>query len=529
MRADHIRAQATSDVGSPRPMSPDRCAHATTYVTWLMRTGNDRCAYAAIYFDWPMRACHGLCRPDDACRPWPMRAGHNKCHPADAHKLCLTSTNQCVQAKDDVARPRLTSSDRCVQATDYASRPRLTSADRCVQVTDDVGRPRYVRRRLTDVHRPRPMWVDHCLCRLTDVHAMTYVAWLMRVGHDRCAHATTYVDWLMRAYHDLCHLADARRLWPITSGRCAQATINVAQPMRIGHAFADVVYHWPIGRPARHHSKSDRGASPVPIFFPPDNFKHFLTLFSKSFSSFSCGTCSLSVSLPYLALDRIHRSIWASFPNNPTRRQCLVVRQGLGTTRLSPSLVLPSRGLGPGPPLRTLLHTTIWTTELPNYKASSALGVHESQLPPCATPCGVQGATRCVTPRQMCPRPNGFGCNLRSKTLWFTGFCNSHQHTSPRTLREWGTRGGLPILVFLGAFHAKVRWSPDERVGFDNDLSAGSATETLLRLLLPLNDKFNGLLTTSQAANCPRRRDLNISPDHSIGRSDGQCVQRAGT
>lgn len=39
--------------------------------------------------------------------------------------------------------------------------------------------------------------------------------------------------------------------------------------------------------------------------------------------------------------------------------------------------------------------------------------------------CG--GATRCVTPRQTCPRPNGFGRNLRSKTRWFTGFCNSHQ------------------------------------------------------------------------------------------------------
>ena len=34
---------------------------------------------------------------------------------------------------------------------------------------------------------------------------------------------------------------------------------------------------------------------------------------------------------------------------------------------------------------------------------------------------------RCVTPRQACPRPDGFGRNLRSKTRWFTGFCNSHQ------------------------------------------------------------------------------------------------------
>ena len=40
---------------------------------------------------------------------------------------------------------------------------------------------------------------------------------------------------------------------------------------------------------------------------------------------------------------------------------------------------------------------------------------------------GGGGATRCVTPRQACPRPEGLGRNLRSKTRWFTGFCNSHQ------------------------------------------------------------------------------------------------------
>ncbi|KAK7288715.1 hypothetical protein RIF29_02188 [Crotalaria pallida] len=108
-------------------------------------------------------------------------------------------------------------------------------------------------------------------------------------------------------------------------------------------------------------STSDRGTSPAPIRFPPDNFKHSLTLFSKSFSSFPRGTCSLSVSRQYLALDEIYRPIGAAFPNNPTRRQRLVVRQGPGTTGLSPSPTPPSRGLGPGPPLRTLLQTTIRT------------------------------------------------------------------------------------------------------------------------------------------------------------------------
>ncbi|CAA7018226.1 unnamed protein product [Microthlaspi erraticum] len=94
-------------------------------------------------------------------------------------------------------------------------------------------------------------------------------------------------------------------------------------------------------------SASDRDASPAPIRFPPDNFKHSLTLFSKSFSSLPRGTCSLSVSRPYLALDGIYRPIGAAFPNNPTRRQRLVVRQGPGTTGLSPSLAPLSRELGP--------------------------------------------------------------------------------------------------------------------------------------------------------------------------------------
>ncbi|KAK7325581.1 hypothetical protein VNO80_34230 [Phaseolus coccineus] len=114
-------------------------------------------------------------------------------------------------------------------------------------------------------------------------------------------------------------------------------------------------------RTGSHRSTSDRDTSPAPIRFPPDNFKHSLTLFSKSFSSFPRGTCSLSVSRLYLALDGIYRPIGAAFPNNPTRRQRLVVRQGPGTTGLSPSLAPPSRGLGPGPPLRTLLQTTIRT------------------------------------------------------------------------------------------------------------------------------------------------------------------------
>ncbi|PHT26382.1 Regulator of rDNA transcription protein 15 [Capsicum baccatum] len=96
----------------------------------------------------------------------------------------------------------------------------------------------------------------------------------------------------------------------------------------------------------------------------------------------------------------------------------------------------------------------------------------------------------------------------------------------PDARRGRGARGRLSIQVFLGVFRARVCWSPAALagvhalglgrgaraecrstppartpqllntfigsfccVGFDNDPSAGSPTETLLRLLLPLNDK----------------------------------------
>ena len=52
--------------------------------------------------------------------------------------------------------------------------------------------------------------------------------------------------------------------------------------------------------------------------FPLSNFKYFLTLFSKFFSSFAHATCSLSVSRQYLALDEIYHPFWAAIPSNST-------------------------------------------------------------------------------------------------------------------------------------------------------------------------------------------------------------------
>ncbi|KAG6541035.1 hypothetical protein Mapa_017609 [Marchantia paleacea] len=124
------------------------------------------------------------------------------------------------------------------------------------------------------------------------------------------------------------------------------------------------------GGPASRRSASDRGAHEASIRFPPSNFKHFLTLFSKSFSSFPRGTCSLSVSRQYLALEGIYLPLRAAFPNSPTRRrQRLVELQGLSPTGFSPSLTSLSRGLGPSPQQRTLLQTTTRAAKRRDFQA----------------------------------------------------------------------------------------------------------------------------------------------------------------
>ncbi|PHT25446.1 hypothetical protein CQW23_34927 [Capsicum baccatum] len=187
-----------------------------------------------------------------------------------------------------------------------------------------------------------------------------------------------------------------------------------------------------------------------------------------------------------------------------------------------------------------------------------ARGAREASIRPAMTARPVievrcEGTTRCVTPRQTCPRPNGFGRNLGSRTRWFTGFCNSHQvshfamffidargeisvvesrfrlqkkHRSLRRTPQMGRKGqaidsSIPWRFLRrgslvarrarwgartgdgGGARAECRSTPPAQTpqllntfagsfcsaGFDNDPSAGSPTETLLRLLLPLNDK----------------------------------------
>ncbi len=65
---------------------------------------------------------------------------------------------------------------------------------------------------------------------------------------------------------------------------------------------------------------------------PFQQFQALLTLFSKSFSSFPHGTCLLSVSSLYLALDEIYHPLCAPIPRNVTLRKH-TVHKGQQMTR----------------------------------------------------------------------------------------------------------------------------------------------------------------------------------------------------
>ena len=117
-------------------------------------------------------------------------------------------------------------------------------------------------------------------------------------------------------------------------------------------------------RTARHKKslgyKRNSLAIYIPIHFTPScnhnsntwfhsltfyRFQALLTLFSKFFSPFPHGTCLLSVSCQYLALDEIYHPFKIAFPNNPTLRYINIWNLNYKWfTGLSPSLIPLSKG-----------------------------------------------------------------------------------------------------------------------------------------------------------------------------------------
>ena len=110
------------------------------------------------------------------------------------------------------------------------------------------------------------------------------------------------------------------------------------------------------------HDKHSRSWFPVGTTgfnrFPFNNFTYCLTLFSKFFSSFPHGTCSLSVSRLYLALGEIYLPFWAAIPNNSTLWERIVKHPKVSRTGFSPSMIPYPKGFGPTRTRKTLLQIT---------------------------------------------------------------------------------------------------------------------------------------------------------------------------
>ena len=97
-------------------------------------------------------------------------------------------------------------------------------------------------------------------------------------------------------------------------------------------------------RPSRTRPGKYDNAGTGFLRFPFSNFRYSLTLFSKFFASFPHGTCTLSVSHQYLALDGIYHPLWAAIPNNSTRR---LATHPARHTGVSPSKLARSKALSP--------------------------------------------------------------------------------------------------------------------------------------------------------------------------------------
>src|SRR5690606_27176636 len=100
----------------------------------------------------------------------------------------------------------------------------------------------------------------------------------------------------------------------------------------------------------------------------------------------------------------------------------------------------------------------------------------------------------------------------------------STPHPHPKTSLE--RRGGSAGGDKRGKTNKKVQGLGLKSFICVNDPSAGSPTETLLRLLLPLSDK---VYLTSRARLEAHAQSRRFTGPLEIGRSDGRCVQRAGT
>ncbi|KAL2225676.1 UNVERIFIED_CONTAM: hypothetical protein Sindi_2972600, partial [Sesamum indicum] len=124
------------------------------------------------------------------------------------------------------------------------------------------------------------------------------------------------------------------------------------------------------------HIRPGRIAGPHPL--PSRQFQAlFDSLFKVLFIFPSRYLFAIGLS-PVFSLGRNLPPDWGCIPKQPDSPTAPRGAAGSGTTGLSPSPAPLSRGLGPGPPLRTLLQTTIRTAKPPD----SQVGLFPRVIPP---------------------------------------------------------------------------------------------------------------------------------------------------
>ncbi|KAF2282226.1 hypothetical protein GH714_044016 [Hevea brasiliensis] len=123
----------------------------------------------------------------------------------------------------------------------------------------------------------------------------------------------------------------------------------------------------PIGGSGLPPFTSDRGASPAPYASPP-TFQALFDSLSKSFSSFPRGTCSLRSLAVFSRTEFTARLGLHS--QQPDSQKRLVVRQGPGTTGLSPLRRPLPGGLVPHG-ARELRPVTMWYQSRPQRRSES--------------------------------------------------------------------------------------------------------------------------------------------------------------
>ena len=165
-------------------------------------------------------------------------------------------------------------------------------------------------------------------CHFVKVPNSTGYTWLQSTTNNTTSRLAS--DTLQLHYTPHCMLYPQSHSWLLKYGISPASRSDLPT----SHFPRDTNWLWPrmrTGPPSKFSSGNIHTLTLETIRFPFSSFRYSLTLFSKFFSSFPHGTCSLSVSHLYLALDGIYHLLWAAFPSNSTQRKPIVRKHATGT------------------------------------------------------------------------------------------------------------------------------------------------------------------------------------------------------